>query len=104
MVDAVAVRPDRVSLEVLAGIMDRDRDRDAAVAVSGARAQRSGGKLPPHVAAYLTMALRLFPGDSSEELTTKVTGALTVWGCWDVAWTVPTAWGSPRPGNGWVSR
>ncbi|WP_275295921.1 IS4 family transposase, partial [Amycolatopsis sp. La24] len=53
----------------------------------------SDGKLPPHVVAYLTMALCLFPGDDYEEVATKVTGSLSRFGCWDASWTVPTASG-----------
>jgi hypothetical protein len=90
--DGMVVRPDQVSVGVLAGVVDRDRV-DEAVAVCGVRAYRSGGKLPPHVVAYLTMALCLFSDDSSEEVAAKVTGALTAWGCWDAAWGAPTASG-----------
>ena len=66
---------------------------DAAVAACGVTDRRSGGKLPAHVVAYLTMALSLFPEDDYEEVATKVTGALSRWGCWDADWTVPTASG-----------
>ncbi|MCX4091065.1 IS4 family transposase [Nocardia sp. alder85J] len=92
MTDVVVATPDMVSLGVLAGVVDRARVEDA-VMVCGARAQRSGGKLPPHVVAYLTMALCLFGGDSYEEVAVKVTGALTRWGCWDAGWSPPTASG-----------
>lgn len=92
MTDAVVVSPDQVSLGVLTSVVDR-AFVDDAVAVHGVRAQRSGGTLPPHVVTYLTMALCLFRDDSSEEVATKVTGALTSWGCWDAAWTPPTASG-----------
>jgi hypothetical protein len=45
------------------------------------------------VVAYLTMALCLFPDDDYEEVATKVTGALSRFGCWDASWQVPTASG-----------
>jgi len=86
------VRPDQVSLGVLVSAVPRDVI-DAAVAACGVKDQRSGGKLPSHVVAYLTMALNLFPGDDYEEVATKVTGSLSRWGCWDAGWTVPTASG-----------
>lgn len=66
---------------------------DAAVAGCGVGAKRSDGKLPPHVTAYLTMALCLFGEDDYEEVATKVTGALTRFGCWDASWSVPTSSG-----------
>ena len=67
--------PDQVSLGVLVTAVPRDAV-DAAVAACGAGDKRSGGKLPAHVTAYLTMALCLFPEDDYEEVATKVTGAL----------------------------
>jgi hypothetical protein len=86
------VTPDQVSLGVLVSSVARDVI-DAAVAARGAGAKRSGGTLPPHVVAYLTMALCLFPDDDYEEVATKVTGALSRFGCWDASWSVPTASG-----------
>jgi hypothetical protein len=86
------VTPDQVSLGVLISSVPRDVI-DVAVAARGAGAKRSGGKLPPHVVAYLTMALCLFPDDDYEEVATKVTGALSRFGCWDASWRVPTASG-----------
>ncbi|MCA1672427.1 MAG: transposase domain-containing protein, partial [Actinobacteria bacterium] len=62
--------------------------------------RRAGGKLPAHVVAYLTMALCLFTEDDYEEVATKVTGALDEWGCWDAAWSVPTAGGISQARNG----
>ena len=47
-----------------------------AVAACGVVVERRGGKLPPHVTAYLTMALILFPGDDYEVFATKGTGSL----------------------------
>jgi hypothetical protein len=88
----VVVRPDQVSLGVLVSAVSRDAV-DAAVAVCGAGARRSGGKLPPHVVTYLIMAMCLFADDDYEEVATKVTGSLSAWGCWDAGWSVPTAAG-----------
>ena len=64
---------------------------DEAVAVCGVREKRSDAKLPAHVITYLTLALCLFADDDYEEVATKVTGSLDRWGCWNAAWTVPTA-------------
>ena len=86
------VSPDHVSLGVLVSSVPRDVV-DAAVAAHDAGARRSDGKLPPHVVAYLTMALCLFGEDDYEEVATKVTGALSRFGCWDAAWSVPTSSG-----------
>jgi hypothetical protein len=86
----VVVRPDQVSLGVLVTAVPRDAVDDA-VAVCGVGARRSDGKLPPHVVAYLTMALCLFAEDDYEEVAARVTGSLDRWGCWDAAWGVPTA-------------
>ncbi|MDQ3274082.1 MAG: IS4 family transposase [Actinomycetota bacterium] len=91
-VDQAVVSPDQVSLGVLVTAVPRDAV-DAAVAACGVGAKRSGGKLPPHVTAYLTMGLCLFGEDDYEEVATKVTGALSAWGCWDAGWSVPTAGG-----------
>lgn len=92
MVEGVVVRPDQVSLGVLVAAVPRDAV-DAAVAACGAGEKRSGGKLPAHVMAYLTMAMCLFADDDYEEVAAKVTGSLSRWGCWDAGWTVPTASG-----------
>jgi len=86
------ISPDQVSLGVLVTAVPRDAV-DAAVTGCGVGQQRRGGKLPPHVVAYLTMAMCLFADDDYEEVATKVTGTLTRWGCWDAAWSVPTAGG-----------
>ncbi|HEY6795919.1 MAG TPA: IS4 family transposase [Kineosporiaceae bacterium] len=66
---------------------------DPVVQGLGKAAQRSDGKLPPHVTAYLTMGLWLFPDDPYEEVATKVTGGLDRFGCWDASWSVPSASG-----------
>jgi hypothetical protein len=92
MTSNATVSPDQVSLGVLVSSVPRDVV-DAAVAARGVGAKRSDGTLPPHVVAYLTMALSLFPDDDYEEVATKVTGALTRFGCWDASWPVPTSSG-----------
>ena len=92
MVEGVVVRPDQVSLGVLVSAVPRDAV-DVAVAACGVGDKRSGGKLPAHVTAYLTMGLCLFSEDDYEEVATKVTGSLSAWGCWDAGWSVPTAGG-----------
>jgi hypothetical protein len=86
------VSPDQVSLGVLVSAVSRDVV-DAAVAGRGVGARRSDGTLPPHVVAYLTMALSLFPDDDYEEVAAKVTGSLSRFGCWDASWSVPTSSG-----------
>jgi transposase IS4-like protein len=88
--EGVVVRPDQVSLGVLVSAVPRDLVDDA-VAVCGVREKRSDAKLPAHVITYLTLALSLFPEDDYEEVATRVTGSLDRWGCWNAAWTVPTA-------------
>jgi transposase IS4-like protein/DDE family transposase len=87
-----AVSPDQVSLGVLVSTVSRDVI-DTAVAACGVTDRRSGGKLPAHVTAYLTMGLCLFGDDDYEEVATKVTGSLDRWGCWDASWSVPTSSG-----------
>ena len=86
------VRPDQVSLGVLVSAVPRDAVDDA-VAVCGVGDKRAGGKLPAHVTTYLTMALCLFADEDYTEVATKVTGALTGFGCWDAGWSVPTSGG-----------
>lgn len=97
------VRPDRVSLGVLVSAVPRDAI-DAAVAACGAGDKRSGGKLPAHVTAYLTMRLCLFADDDYEEVATKVTGSLSRWGAGTRGGRCRLPVGSPRPANGWVPR
>ena len=86
------VAPDQVSLGVLVSTVSRDVI-DAAVTAHGVGERRSGGKLPAHVTAYLTMGWCLFADDDDEEVATKVTGSLDRWGCWDASWSVPTSSG-----------
>src|SRR3954467_1030618 len=90
MGEGVVVRPDQVSLGVLVNAVPRDLV-DEAVAVCGCGSAASDGKLPAHVITYLTLALCLFPDDDYREVATKVTGSLDRWGCWNAAWSVPTA-------------
>jgi len=90
MGEGVVVRPDQVSLGVLVNAVPRDAV-DEAVAVCGVREKRSDAKLPAHVITYLTLGLCLFPDDDYTEVATRVTGSLDRWGCWDAAWSVPTA-------------
>jgi hypothetical protein len=88
----VAVSPDQVSVGVLVSAVPRDVV-DVAVAAHGAGAKRSGGTLPPHVVAYLTMGLCLFGDNDYEEVATKVTGSLSWFGCWDASWQAPSSSG-----------
>jgi hypothetical protein len=92
------VTPDQVSVGVLVSAVPRDVI-DAAVAAHGAGAKRSGGTLPPHVIAYLTMALCLFPDDDYEEVAVKVTGSLSRFGCWDAGWQAPNSSGISQARN-----
>lgn len=88
--DRPVVRTDQVSLGVLVSQVSRDVVDDA-VAVCGVREKRSDGKLPAHVALYLTLGLCLFPEDDYEEVSARVTGSLDRWGCWNAGWGVPTS-------------
>jgi hypothetical protein len=88
--DRPGVRTDQVTLGVLISEVPRDAVDDA-VAVCGVREQRSDGKLPAHVTAYLTLGLCLFPDDDYTEVATKVTGSLDRFGCWSAGWSVPTS-------------
>jgi hypothetical protein len=86
------VSPDQVSVGVLVTAVPRDAV-DEAVAACGVGVRRAGGKLPPHVTAYLTLGLCLFPEDDYTEVAAKVTGSLDRFGCWDAAWAPPSASG-----------
>jgi hypothetical protein len=83
---------DWVSLGVLASWVPRDAVDDA-VGRAGKAARRAGGKLPPHVVAYLVMALALFADDDYEEVAARLAETLRGWGCWDDSWQVPTSGG-----------
>jgi hypothetical protein len=88
------VRPvalmDQVSVGVLVEAVGRDRV-DEAVVACGVRELRRGGKLPAHVAVYLTMGLCLFPDEPQDEVAAKVTGSLSAFGVWDAGWEPPTS-------------
>lgn len=90
VVDRPVVRPDQVTLGVLISQVSRE-EVDAAVQVCGVREKRSDGKLPAHVATYLTLGLALFPDDDYTEVAAKVTGSLDRFGCWSAGWSVPTS-------------
>ncbi|WP_051452620.1 IS4 family transposase [Actinospica robiniae] len=83
---------DQVSLGVLVEAVPRFKV-DQALNDERIRALRSDGKLPPHVTAYLTMAMALFAQDAAEEVATRVTGSLDAFGVWDASWSVPTSSG-----------
>jgi hypothetical protein len=87
--------PEWISLGLLAASVPREVV-DAAVAASGRGAQRSGGKLPPHVMVYYAMALALFADEDYEAVMARLTETLASWECWDQAWTVPTSGGITR--------
>lgn len=82
--------------------MPRD-EVDAAVAVHGKQAKRAGGKLPPHVVVFFTMALALYGDDDYEEVMTRLSETLSWWDCWDEDWQVPTTGGitQARTRLGW---
>lgn len=92
VVSGVDVSPDQVSVGVLVTAVPRDKI-DSAVAACGVQAKRCDGKLPPHVTAYLTMGLWLFPDDDYAEVAQRVTGSLDRFGCWDASWSAPTSGG-----------
>ena len=84
---------DWISLGVLASWIPADAVDDA-IEVTGKKAQRRGGKLPPRVVAYLVMALALFAGDDCEEVAARLAGTLADWGGWEESWDrVPTSGG-----------
>src|SRR5438045_8963634 len=101
MASDVTVTPDQVSLGVLVSSVPREVI-DVAVAAHDAGAKRSGGTLPAHVVSYLTMALCLFGDDDYTEVATKVTGALSRFGCWDASGRLHPSGGSPRQARGWA--
>ncbi|MCK9898051.1 IS4 family transposase, partial [Frankia sp. AgB32] len=86
------VTPEQVSVGVLVTAVSRDAV-DEAVAACGVGERRRGGKLPPHVTAYLTLGMCLFPDDDYAEVAAKVTGSLDRFGCWDAGWAPPSASG-----------
>ena len=84
---------DWMTLGVLACWVPADAVDDA-IEVTGKRAQRRGGKLPPRVVAYLVMALALFADEDYEEVAARLAGTLADWGGWEESWgRVPTSGG-----------
>jgi Insertion element 4 transposase N-terminal/Transposase DDE domain len=84
---------DWISLGVLTSWVPADAVDDA-VEMTGKRAQRRGGKLPPRVVAYLVMALALFADEDYEEVAARLAGTLADWGGWEESWgRVPTSGG-----------
>lgn len=83
---------DWVSIGVLASSVPRDAV-DEAIVVTGRRAKRSDGRLPPHVMVYFAMAMALFAEEDYEEVAARLTETLESWGCWDGRWSVPTSGG-----------
>ena len=83
---------DWISLGVLASSVSRDAV-DGAIAAAGKQAKRSDGRLPPHVMVYFAMAMALFAEEDYEEVAARLTETLTLWGCWDGQWAVPTSGG-----------
>jgi hypothetical protein len=73
---------DWISLGVLASWVPRDAV-DEAVQATGKTAKRKGGKLPPHVMVYFTMALALLGEEDYEEVWARLSETLADWGCWD---------------------
>ena len=73
---------DWISVGVLAGSVPRDVI-DEAVLQHGRQAERSDGKLPPHVMVYFAMALALFADEDYEEVMTRLSSRWLGWGCWD---------------------
>ena len=66
---------------------------DEVIAVTGEQAQRSDGKLPPHVVVYLVMALALFADEDYEEVAARLTDTVTAWAAVDPGWSVPSSGG-----------
>jgi hypothetical protein len=83
---------DWISLGVLTASLPRDAV-DQAVLACGKQAQRSDGKLPPHVMVYFAMALALFADEDYEEVLARLAEPLRRWGCWDTAWEMPRSGG-----------
>jgi len=70
---------DLISLGVLASWVPRDEVEDA-VEAAGKAAGRRGGKLPPQVMVYFTMALALFADEDYEEVWARLSETLADWG------------------------
>jgi Insertion element 4 transposase N-terminal/Transposase DDE domain len=85
---------DLVSVGVLASWLPRDAV-DEAVEACGKAARRRGGSLPPHVTAYLVIAMALFPDGDYEDVAARLAAGLDGLGCWDQGWE-PTSGGITR--------
>jgi hypothetical protein len=84
---------DWVSLGVLASWVPADAIDDA-VEVTGKKARRRDGKLPPRVTAYLVMGLALYADEDYEEVAARLAGTLADWDGWEEPWgEVPTSGG-----------
>jgi hypothetical protein len=83
---------DWISLGVLTSTVPRDVVEEVVTA-TGKQAQRSDGKLPPHVVVYLVMALALFADEDYEEVAARLSDTLTAWGAVDPGWSVPSSGG-----------
>lgn len=95
MADGVVTGWERVTDLVSAGALTSWLPRDLvdeAVAAAGKGARRRGGKLPPHVTAYLVIALALFPGSDCEDAAARLADGLRGLGCWEEEWE-PTSGG-----------
>src|SRR6266545_5951071 len=71
---------DWISLGLLTSSVPRDVV-DEVVAVTGRRARRSDGTLPPRMMVYYAMALALFADDDYEEVAARLGETLASWGC-----------------------
>jgi hypothetical protein len=85
---------DLVSVGVLASWLSRDAV-DEAVVAAGRQVRRRGGSLPPHVTAYLVIAMALFPDSDYEDVAARLAGGLEGLGCWLPEWE-PTSGGITR--------
>ena len=83
---------DWISVGVLASWVSRDAVEEA-VEATGKGARRKGGKLPPQVMVYFSMALALWSDDDYEEAWARLAGTLRDWGCWDPSQADVTAGG-----------
>lgn len=89
-----------LSVGVLTSSVPRDVI-DQALTQHGKQAKRSDGKLPPHVMVYFAMALALFSEKDYEEVITRLSEPLALWGCRE--WQAPTRGGitQARQRLGW---
>jgi len=76
---------DLVSVGVLASWLPRDVVDDA-VGACGRHERRRGGGLPPHVTAYLVIAMTLSPTVTMRTWRRGWRRGWRGWGCWEEAW------------------